>query len=69
MSDVFESTISQNEYENKISDLSWKIHLLENKLEEAENQIKEKIKLLREIKTTGSHYQIKEKINKYMEEK
>ena len=51
MSDVFESTISQNEYENKISDLGWKIHLLENKLEEAENQIKEKIKLLREIKT------------------
>ena len=69
MSDVFESTISQEEYENKISDLGWKIHLLENKLEEAENQIKEKIKLLREIKTTGSHYQIKEKINKYMEEK
>ena len=62
MSDVFESTISQNEYENKISDLGWEIHLLENKLEKAEE-------LLDEIKTTNSHHQIKEKIDKHKEEK
>ena len=62
MSDVFESTISQNEYENKISDLGIENHILEERLKKAE-------KLLEEIKNTNSHHQIKEKIDNYKEKK
>jgi|TARA_Y100000034_G_scaffold52204_1_gene64148 hypothetical protein len=58
MSDVFESTISQNEYENIISDLGIENHILEERLKKAE-------KLLEEIKNTNSHHQIKEKIDDY----
>ena len=60
MSDVFESTISQNEYENKVSDLGFELHVLEEKLKKAE-------KLLEVIKNTNSHHQINEKINNYKE--
>ena len=62
MSDVFESTISQNEYENIISDLGIENHILEERLKKAE-------KLLEVIKNTNSHHQIKEKIDKHKEEK
>ncbi len=62
MSDVFESTISQNEYENIISDLGIENHILEERLKKAE-------KLLEEIKNTNSHHQINEKIDNYREEK
>jgi len=62
MSDVFESTISQNEYENIISDLGIENHILEERLKKAE-------KLLEEIKNTNSHHQIKEKIDNYKEKK
>ena len=47
MSDVFESTISQDEYENKISDLGFELHTLKVKLEKAED-------LLKKIKSAGS---------------
>ena len=60
MSDVFESTISQNEYENIISDLGIENHILEEKLKKAE-------KLLEVIKNTNSHHQINEKIDNYKE--
>ena len=60
MSDVFESTISQNEYENKVSDLGFELHVLEEKLKKAE-------KLLEVIKNTNSHHQINEKIDSYKE--
>ena len=60
MSDVFESTISQNEYENKISDLGIENHILEEKLKKVE-------KLMEEIKNTNSHHQINEKIDSYKE--
>ena len=62
MSDVFESTISQNEYENIISDLGIENHILDERLKKAE-------KLLEEIKNTNSHHQINEKIDNYREEK
>jgi len=62
MSDVFESTISQNEYENIISDFGIENHILEERLKKAE-------KLLEEIKNTNSHHQIKEKIDNYKEKK
>ena len=62
MSDVFESTISQNEYENIISDLGIENHILEERLKKAE-------KLLEVIKNTNSHHQIKEKIDNYKEKK
>ena len=62
MSDVFESTLSQNEYENIISDLGIENHILEERLKKAE-------KLLEEIKNTNSHHQIKEKIDNYKEKK
>jgi len=58
MSDVFESTISQEEYENKVSDLGFEIHILEEKLKKAE-------KVLDEIKLIGSHHQINERIDEY----
>ena len=60
MSDVFESTVSQTEYENEISDLGFELHTLKVKLEKAEV-------LLKKIKTVGSHHQIKGLVDDYFD--
>ena len=60
MSDVFESTVSQTEYENKISDLGFELHTLKVQLEKAEN-------LLKKIKSTGSMAMTTSLINDFLD--
>tara|TARA_Y100000310_G_C20136203_1_gene558150 strand:+ start:305 stop:559 length:255 start_codon:yes stop_codon:yes gene_type:complete len=60
MSDVFESTVSETEYENKISDLGFELHTLKVQLEKAEN-------LLKKIKSIGSMTMTTSLINDFLD--
>lgn len=61
MGDVFESKVSEEEYQNRLSDSEFALSSCGKKLQKARE-------LLLVIKNCGSHFMIKKYIDKYFDE-